>query len=1666
MATMKMTGCMALVAKMPQADQDALLERLDQYQADGIPAERAQTMAARDMLAEIQAERTQIFDAIAKQYPDLLEVAEAPAATLSRTRAEQAENDYTKVREKYLGTSEWLKAPNGQPTNLTDRQWVQVRTPQFKAWFGDWEKFAGMQGGVWNDDKNEVSKVVDENGEPLVVYHGTDEGGFSIFKEPSGTKRGDLGIFATPNRSMAATYVKRGRAGREIEFDNMEREPLNVGENVERQSGIYGSFMNLRNPQEEDFRGAMWNGEHEQPLYQLLDENGDMLGEYVYTEQDAQRAVEDGRATDYSVESYLGMDTDSVVRDARKYRNDGVIIRNVIDDGGGASSYASEPSDVFVAFKPNQLKSATQNTGEFGTDTNDLRFSPQREEVERNADAIAAMDVDTRDNTELGDFPGGPEAYNLYEARKLLKKPSDKLKRVTDSNTFSLWQNYDFIANVDGELFGVTKQEDPDEVDDETKFIYSFENLADGTSKDTVTDQTDELFREMRASIGDATMSRERAPLSETITELAQLNPSRRSFLQTMVGLAGAAVLPTRPAFAADMTALLRQGKLAEAVDTIAASSGNRTYRQIAGLLKNLSLDAVQLRVIDPGKSYPGGIPGALNYAYGLARLDRAGRKVTVFLRGDKGLTEETVLHESIHAALMQRYDQLNYYLANPQLQGKKADPALKLYSEVFQEFRDAAKAEVNDKSPTWLTEPFGSPDEFISYALTSPELQKWMEGKKYQGKTLWGKFKEFVRAVLGIGGTNPTWLDAALKVSTNVLESAAQDAGDFAVPDRLLKMSKGASGASSQRITSSRQRIVGDSGRTYTPEQKAYFDRVGRTVETPTIKERLLELRKDLGKKLAQGVADQFRPLRELGGQAYALARLSRGATGAFDAMLNYGKLSLKDGVYDADQSGGFLERVGKPLHGELEDFLWWVAANRAERLASEGRENLFEPQDIAAGKSLDNGTTNWDYTLQHDTAGKKAGTVTRDRTLIYRDALKSFDEFNKNAMDMAEQSGLIDAETRPYWENEFYVPFYRVTDDNGGFAGGQIKKALVRQEAFKRLKGGKEKLNSDLLQNTLMNWGHLIDAAAKNRAAKASLESAQALGVAIEADESTAKQMAKAAGKSNHAVWFMDQGVKRYFVVEDPMVMAAISSLEYAGLRGPVMDALSKPKHWLTIGVTASPHFKIKNLIRDSLQAVATAPLSYNPLGNVVEGFKASNRESQDYVSALASGALIRFGTMLEGNQAEHTRRLIKSGVKDSTILDSEAKVRAMYDKFLAPGIEAYNELGNRGEEINRMALFKQLRDQGVPLDQAALMARDLMDFSMQGTWTAVRFLTQVVPFMNARIQGLYKLGRAGAEDPKRFGVVLAAVAAASLALMLAYEDDDDWKKREDWDRNNNWWFKIGGTAFRIPKPFEIGAMATLAERTWERFFNPEMTGKRYYNNVKALVLDSLSMNPVPQLVKPLVDLYANKNSFTGRPIETLGMERLKPQYRYTSGTSMAARALSTGTLGALSPVQYDHLIQGYFAWMGTMAVTLADVLARPATGQPTRPTADAWKIATGGMVSDVNSASSRYVSQMYEQAQELEQAMGTYRMLLKTGRKEEAREFFQANKADIIKYGSVEKVKAAETRYNEMIRMVERSSLDPDIKRERIQKLQAQKDKIARVVAPGYKRQAVPQ
>jgi hypothetical protein len=107
-----------------------------------------------------------------------------------------------------------LIAPNGKPSNLTPKQYKLVRTPAFLNWFGNWE----------NDPEN-ASKVIDDNGEPLVVYHGT-KSKFTEF---------DLNL-------IAGNTGNYGHYGYGFYFSDDAREAKTYG-NI-----IVTCFLNFRNP--------------------------------------------------------------------------------------------------------------------------------------------------------------------------------------------------------------------------------------------------------------------------------------------------------------------------------------------------------------------------------------------------------------------------------------------------------------------------------------------------------------------------------------------------------------------------------------------------------------------------------------------------------------------------------------------------------------------------------------------------------------------------------------------------------------------------------------------------------------------------------------------------------------------------------------------------------------------------------------------------------------------------------------------------------------------------------------------------------------------------------------------------------------------------------------------------------------------------------------------------------------------------------------------------------------------------------------------------------------------------------------------------------------------------------------------------------------------------
>lgn len=109
----------------------------------------------------------------------------------------EAQKQYEEVKSKYMGTPLWMKAPNGKRTNLTEEQWVRVRTPNFKRWFGDWETLAV------------INEIKDMSAKPVKLHEALDKAGikeaFKNFGEVANERDGRKVVFP----SASAGKIRR-----------------------------------------------------------------------------------------------------------------------------------------------------------------------------------------------------------------------------------------------------------------------------------------------------------------------------------------------------------------------------------------------------------------------------------------------------------------------------------------------------------------------------------------------------------------------------------------------------------------------------------------------------------------------------------------------------------------------------------------------------------------------------------------------------------------------------------------------------------------------------------------------------------------------------------------------------------------------------------------------------------------------------------------------------------------------------------------------------------------------------------------------------------------------------------------------------------------------------------------------------------------------------------------------------------------------------------------------------------------------------------------------------------------------------------------------------------------------------------------------------------------
>ena len=186
----------------------------------------------------------------------------------------------------------------------------------FKRWFGE-------------------SVVVGDDKKPVVVYHGTNNGGFTQF-DPTKLDAHHNAFYFADNLTVAETYVDRRlpkkRYDPAVETDE--------GSVRYRGHGIYRLYIKLVNPMIIEGQGSEW--------YELSDPRAPDL------------------TTTYDLAQW-----------AQEHGHDGVIFKDIRDDGTKSNERAPVAT-VYAVFDPRAIKSATANNGNYDPNDPDIRHNPRR----------------------------------------------------------------------------------------------------------------------------------------------------------------------------------------------------------------------------------------------------------------------------------------------------------------------------------------------------------------------------------------------------------------------------------------------------------------------------------------------------------------------------------------------------------------------------------------------------------------------------------------------------------------------------------------------------------------------------------------------------------------------------------------------------------------------------------------------------------------------------------------------------------------------------------------------------------------------------------------------------------------------------------------------------------------------------------------------------------------------------------------------------------------------------------------------------------------------------------------------------------------------------------------------------------------------------------------
>jgi predicted kinase len=716
----------------------------------------------------------------------------------------------------------------------------------------------------------------------------------------------------------------------------------------------------------------------------------------------------------------------------------------------------------------------------------------------------------------------------------------------------------------------------------------------------------------------------------------------------------------------------------------------------------------------------------------------------------------------------------------------------------------------------------------------------------------------------------------------------------------------------------------------------------------------------------------------------------------------------------------------------------------------------------------------------------------------LRYDAMLDEYRKFNEAMLDLMVDSGLIGGEQRAALsQDQEYVPMFRTFEDAADFG---MQGFFGKDGGFSHPDPGIRKLLDNPAKVGEPNGGEFGDliagihsgAIAALHAAQQNIGHAQIydfmtgnLGHEVKTIKAKTGVEVKTLGRGTKkkafnaleqdAVKFYRDGKEVYWKAAGTNTeMTNALQMALAGLQPRQLDGLDRAlkafNSFQRTVITSTPGFALASIQRDVGQTYVQSGTRINEvLRNNAQQFReaitGASQGTKDLMMAAGVG-----GYQMQGmpeNDAGAFRR--KVGAQSSTLWNYANNWLSNYERFIGS-----TELGARS------AVAEGVTRKGGSKADAAYEALNMIDYNRSGASPLVQRLLYMILFLNPRLQGLYRLfEETKGNSPKKIAAVSASVLARGLVLTgiamtirmltaMNEEDEEAYGNLSTSDRASYMHIPLPGSDrfLKLPQPFEIGAIfSTLPVQFFDSMYSSQNGVNDLGRMVGHTLVNTFSLNPVPQAVIPMAELYMNMNMFNGMPIEGQRLEGLPKELRIDLSTGGIAQALGGGTL---SPVQVQHLLDGYLGPLGSFLFAAvegtmagAGLVSDKATssdgvfGSLPAPLRDTANFTVGRFISKTDAErSTRFVTEFYDLSNSVKQYTSAINEAVRMGDLAGARRLVEENRELLRFKPFLASVTRTLSEINRQLRVAQFSvDMSPEERQRRIDILNTKKNQLVR-------------